>query len=165
MTINSPEEYVAGIWDWSVLDGCFDHTRIKPTDIDGHVERKGHALYMETKRPGAKVPDGQLIQARNLARTGYATTFIIWGLPGKPEKIKIINSKIETDIQDCDLPRLRKLVHQWFEHADSEPMPPRVRFGLDIHPTTPRRKKSTLDVLLPGFDNQLPLPLKPKGDE
>jgi hypothetical protein len=41
MTINKLDAYVAGLWDWVCLDGCFGDTKIRPTDIDGLVERRG----------------------------------------------------------------------------------------------------------------------------
>ncbi len=39
MTIRSKEVFLQGLWDWAVLDGCFGNTRIRPTDVDGLIER------------------------------------------------------------------------------------------------------------------------------
>ena len=51
MTINDPVKFCAGLWDWGILNGCFGDTLIKPTDIDGFVERNGKFLFFETKSP------------------------------------------------------------------------------------------------------------------
>lgn len=39
MTIHGSDRFLAGAWDWTVLDGCFGNTQIRPTDVDGMIER------------------------------------------------------------------------------------------------------------------------------
>jgi hypothetical protein len=56
--IRNMSQYDRGIWDWSILDGCFGDTKISPTDIDGCIERKGRKLFLETKTPGNPIPYG-----------------------------------------------------------------------------------------------------------
>ena len=34
MTINDPEAFCAGLWDWAILDGCFGDTAIMPSRGD-----------------------------------------------------------------------------------------------------------------------------------
>lgn len=78
MTINNPELYLKGIWDWKFLDSCFGQTKIKITDIDGMVERNGFFLILETKMAGVSIPQGQKILFRNFSNNGNHI-LVIWG--------------------------------------------------------------------------------------
>jgi hypothetical protein len=118
MTINNPEQFCKSLWDWGCLDGCFGQTRIKPTDIDGFVERKGHFLLFETKLPGADIPEGQWITFNQLLKTGKFSIIIVWGKPGIPEEIKVLTGKHERNYKDIDLLKLRDVVSSWFKWAN-----------------------------------------------
>lgn len=117
MTINNPEAYCKGIWDWGILRGCFGATRIEPTDIDGHVERNGLFLWLETKRSGASIPEGQLITFKKLADRGD-TIMIIWGDTNKPEELLIIYPGGEQRRIHADIEVLRERVSAWFNWAN-----------------------------------------------
>lgn len=120
MTINDPNGFVAGLWDWQILDGCFGDTHIKPTDCEGLVERNSRFLYLETKRPGASIPEGQERMFENMRLTGLFTVFVIWGIRNKPEKIKVYTRHQANEVEPCDLDRLRSLVSRWFSYADNQ---------------------------------------------
>lgn len=123
MTINNPEEYLSNIWDWSILRGCFGETRIEPTDIDGFVERNGKFLAIETKSPGVEIKTGQMITFKRLIDTGCFTVALVWGEPGKPEKITLMTSQTTLEYDHANLEQLRKIVSQWFKYANQTPMP------------------------------------------
>jgi hypothetical protein len=118
MTINDPIKYCAGLWDWGILDGCFGDTKIKPTDIDGFVERKGKFLWLETKAPGADIPEGQQLTFAALARIKLFTIFIIWGSKDAPQEIQVMGHWGRSKKLPCTLGRLRDFVSRWFKWVD-----------------------------------------------
>lgn len=118
MTINNAETFVKSLWDWSCLDGCFGDTKIKPTDIDGFVERNNLFLIIETKLLGVQIPHGQMITFDRLIKTGYFTIFIVWGNPGKPEEMMII-TRHGSGTKKANLETFRNDVKRWFAHADA----------------------------------------------
>jgi hypothetical protein len=118
MTINDPERYCAGLWDWAILDGCFGETKIKPTDVDGFVERKGKFLWLETKAPGAEVPYGQQLTFNALIKTGIFTVFIIWGTTNAPQEIQIMTYLGKCRKEMCSLEKLRDLTSRWYRWVD-----------------------------------------------
>lgn len=120
MTIENISEYLRNLWDWSVLDGCFGDTKIKPTDIDGFIERNGKFLAIETKSPGVDLNVGQLISFKSLVRTGYFTVAIVWGNPGRPTRITLMTRKATLEYRNADLAKLRWIVSRWFSYADGE---------------------------------------------
>jgi len=124
MTINNPEAFMGGVWDWAILDGCFGATKIKPTDIDGCVERHGKVLYMETKRPGANVHDAQKYLHRAWVRKGDSV-LIIWGEQNKPQHIQVLSPRYPPPegktYKFASVEKLRELVAAWFKKVDGSP--------------------------------------------
>ena len=92
---------------------------IKPTDIDGLVERKGKFLFIETKRNGVAIPTGQEIMYNGLINTGAFTVLVIWGDNGDPKRIRLITSKVQKIYENTNLDQLRDIVSQWYEYADN----------------------------------------------
>jgi len=122
MTINNAELYMAGVWDWGLLDGCFGMTRIKPTDIDGLIERNGKCLFLETKRPGVCVPMGQAITHKALVSSGHSV-LIIWGHTNAPSKLKLLTPSVTRTYESADLQTLRGIVQKWFTWANKQTHP------------------------------------------
>lgn len=120
MTINNPELYIATLWDWACMNGCFGNTRIRPTDVDGMVERNGYFLFIETKKPGAKMPYGQELSYKNLVKRGRITFFVVWGMPAKPELVQVYTTHGNLPPQKCDLAGLRYLVSLWYQKANAK---------------------------------------------
>lgn len=119
MTINNPDKYLAGIWDWAILDGCFGETRIKPTDIDGMVERNGNFLFLETKAPGVPLPQGQEISFKRLAEHPDTVVMVVWGEQNKPMQLKVYSRKHpDGKTIDADSDTFRRFVRIWYERAD-----------------------------------------------
>lgn len=119
MTIHSAQAFVAGLWDWACLDGCFGQTRIAVSDMDGYIERNGKLLMLETKQAGVTIPLGQKIAFQNLARTGIVTTFVVWGASGRPEQVQAFYSErpLGSAVVTCDMDKLRRLVSTWYQEA------------------------------------------------
>ena len=133
MTINNAELFMAGFWDWGCLDGCFGETKIKPTDIDGFVERNGRFLIFETKKPNADIPMGQQITFDRLIELGVVTVVIIWGLKNKPERIRLLTSRILIDYPNADMETLQHITRKWFEWADKQTPAPMFTEGDNKH--------------------------------
>ncbi len=121
MTINNPALFEKGFWDWSILDGCFGNTRIRPSDVDGMVERNGEFLAIETKGPGAPLPTGQFWMYCALAERPGMTVLILWGHPGRPEEMMVMDSYSTPKRIPCTLEDVREFVRNWFYIADSKP--------------------------------------------
>lgn len=117
MTINNIEAFLNGLWDWGILDGCFGG-RIKPTDIDGMVERNGLFLVLEAKSPGTHIPTGQALTFEAMRRKGDTTIFIVWGETDNPGEIQIWTRHKIHDKQKCDLALLRLCCKRWYDFAN-----------------------------------------------
>jgi len=118
MTIHNQTAYIANLWDWGFLDGCFGHTRIKITDLDGLVERNRHFLFIEAKSPGKEVPLGQRILFDHLIENEANTVLVIWGEPNKPMYAQIWGS----DPFSADVDTLQRIVSDWFRMANGQPL-------------------------------------------
>lgn len=121
MTIRNLDNYVAALWDWSCLDGCFTG-KISVSDVDGEINRGLQFLRLETKSTGAPIPTGQRITFENLAKTGHHTVFVIWGTRNEPQHIRVIannNGKVVTrEYPNANMNLLQSLVKRWFVWAD-----------------------------------------------
>ena len=120
MTIENMDKYLESQWDWSVLDGCFGETRIKPTDIDGLVERNGQFLLIEAKLPGAKLKMGQRLTLEALHKTGIFTIACIWGKCPEVDQM-VVHDPGDTmwrPVYEADTQVFALVVSRWFEWAD-----------------------------------------------
>lgn len=119
--IRNQASYDRGVWDWSILNGCFgEGSKISPTDIDGCIERKGRKLYLETKQPGAPVPAGQFGTLKSCVDVDGNDLIIIWGTDKKIERIEVY-TPWETVIYDpADVQKLRWLVADWYARVDGQ---------------------------------------------
>lgn len=117
MSINSPEAFCASLWDWACLEGCFGG-KIRPSDIDGCVERNGHFLFLETKLPEARVPMGQSILLERLAKNPMNTVIFIWGKSGDPKKMKLIWRDTVKVEENANIDKLRYWCRCWFKYAN-----------------------------------------------
>ncbi|HPU62135.1 MAG TPA: hypothetical protein PK300_08395 [Bacillota bacterium] len=132
MTINNINAFMSGLWDWSILDGCFGNTKIKVTDIDGMVERNGNILMLEAKGPNVPVTTGQRIMFENIRYNPAITILVVWGNPGNPTHIMQYNSSGVTNRCECDLNAFRAIVAEWYDRADKSPspfLPKRLEYG------------------------------------
>lgn len=124
MTIHDLDAYMKSLPDWSMLDGCFGHTRIRPTDIDGLVERHGAFLMLEHKSTlDAQVKLAQDITFRAFARQGN-TVIVFWTQDGdrNVHRLRVYGSAAEpVDYDHATLDDLRGWVAGWFDFVnDSE---------------------------------------------
>lgn len=113
MTIQNPEKFVAGLWDWGMLDPCFPG-KIKVTDIDGLVERKGHFLVLETKSPGVTIPLGQEIMFKRLQQSRMFTVVVVWGKTNQPQEMQIFYPNgLTSEKKPADMEMFKKVVSWW----------------------------------------------------
>lgn len=121
MTINDLDAFVHSLPDWSILNGCFGTTRIRPTDIDGCVERRGTCLFLEHKGPGGKVGGAQDGLFRALAAQGNAV--IVYWTGTSLEDVTDVRVYWKDTVYNraADLESFKGLVTRWFLRANSEP--------------------------------------------
>jgi len=121
MTINNIKAFIASLWDWSVLDGCFGSPSMRPTDIDGIIEASGHFLMIETKSPGKEIPEGQRIMFDKLmenTENNHFTVLLAWGRPGLPVKMQ----KWPDEPYKVDLGEMRRFVKNWYVFSRHNPI-------------------------------------------
>lgn len=119
MTINNPQEFVDSVWDWGFLDDAFAPTKIKVTDGDGIVERRGHFLLFETKKKGVEIPDGQQYLFDAWVAAGNHA-MIIWGRQSEKRfNIKWLYQRGELMLMDKTLDDIKSIVRKWFQWANS----------------------------------------------
>lgn len=123
MTIHNKEAFVEGLWDWAVLDGCFGATKIRPTDVDGLIERHGCFLFLEAKPCGGTLTQGQSITFHALSRQPRTWVIVLYGDPQAQRVVRITrfaNGKMQ-DETNPSLDRLRAMVLHWYEWAEAQP--------------------------------------------
>lgn len=114
--IRSPESFEHSWWDWTQFNDCFSPTQIRITDVDGLVERHGHFLLIETKRPGVEVPRGQSILFDAIRKNPRWHILIIWGETDCPQSWQVWGKKkwsMTGTTKD-----LHALIRRWFHYAD-----------------------------------------------
>ena len=116
MTIQDRDKYRDAAWDWDILDGCFGKGKIRPSDIDGVVERNGHFLFLEAKPQGKELGTGQRILFERLAAKPDITVLVLWGEKEQPEEMWIVGF----DKQPCTLEDVRHYCRRWFAFANRE---------------------------------------------
>lgn len=115
--IRNEKYYHDSWWDWTPYNQCFDGTKIRITDVDGLVERKGHFLLIETKRPGVDIPSGQRILFDRLKEQPRWNILVIWGETNCPQTYQLWGySTIYRGNQSDIIQVLRR----WFRHANGE---------------------------------------------
>ena len=145
--IRSMAQYDRGIWDWSILDGCFGNTKISPTDIDGCIERRGHKLFIETKLPGVKLPFGQELTLYSLVNDGH-TVLVVWGENDTPQRMKIITPFEDGEEKPTDLEGFRSVVRNWFRMAEDTANNHQVEPARMARAFWRRRGKAYCDIMM-----------------
>lgn len=118
MTIRDIDKFIDSLQDWAILDGCFGQTRIKPSDIDGFVERRGRCLFLEGKGLTASLPTGQAIAFSTLAKQGN-TVIVFWGKDHEISRMQVMTqSDPSGTVKPSSLEGLRGAVKAWYEEAN-----------------------------------------------
>lgn len=96
------------------MEGCFSG-KIRPSDIDGVVERRGHFLILEKKPCGYVFRGGQSILYEALAALPKFTILI---LRGKGQAVSTMQEwgKEETS---CTWENVCVFCRKWFQNANS----------------------------------------------
>ena len=130
------DAYRDAAWDWSIFNGCFGG-KIRPSDIDGVVERKGHFLFLEAKAKRGRMGVGQEILLRRLSGLPRCVVLVMYGDNDNPESMQLIRGGNVERRQPCDLDIVRMFVEAWYDAADSQPeglpTPDEVREALPDH--------------------------------
>lgn len=120
--LRSRDAYRDAAWDWSVLSGCFGNG-IKPSDIDGMVERHGYFLFLEAKPVGGRMSGGQQIALRLLSKKPLVSVVVFCGdrsaVPPLVTEVALIIGGEVYAIAPADLEFLRRVVWHWYQSADA----------------------------------------------
>ncbi len=116
MNIRNVGIFQGSFWDWSPFNDCFEGS-IRISDIDGVVERKGHFLYIETKKAGTPITTGQRIMHDAWIKKGDSV-LVIWGEHNQPQAAEIRWPGGRRGFNPCDQNRLRWIFQRWFEQAN-----------------------------------------------
>lgn len=102
-------------WDW--MRGCFPRG-IMPTDVDGMVEIRGSVLFIEQKRPGASLSNGQRIALKTLAAKDRTTVLCLRStLDGAYECI-VFDGTPPTGWRHCTREQVQAWLSHWAETAE-----------------------------------------------
>lgn len=123
--LRNSRNFQNSFWDWTPLNVCFvtargQETKIRISDVDGEVERNGHFLVIETKRPNEALGIGQQRQLSAKVRRGD-TVLLLVGNPNEPEAMWFCrpNSERRELIKPCDMSDIVRYVKGWFLWADA----------------------------------------------
>lgn len=119
MTVKNLDRFIESLPDWAILDGCFGGA-IKPTDIDGCVERGGLCLFLEHKLPGAPLKRAQEITFQALATQGN-TVIVFWGQAkdgSDVAQMRLFHGNDAGSIKPATLDDVRRVARWWFWRAD-----------------------------------------------
>ncbi len=122
--INNPEHYLEGVWDWDIVS--LPH-KLRPSDIDGIIERNGKFIVIETKHPRCRqIPKGQFITLKRLHDTGLFTIVVLYGENSCPTEMDIWYPKDSvfgtwgqtTGRKECTKEDVQRLVDWWLKNAN-----------------------------------------------
>jgi hypothetical protein len=113
MSLRDPEKYRDAAWDYSIFNDCFPGTKIRPSDIDFIVERKGHVLVIEFKPALDCLKDGQRYTLECLSRIPKFVVLFVIGEKNKP--VAYWHVPNWTNKVDIDLETLKTQMRKWFE--------------------------------------------------
>lgn len=120
--IRSVEKFRQAFWEWAPYNSCFisaegQATGIRISDIDGHVERNGHFLWIETSEK-QDISIGQMRSIKRRAARGD-TVVILQGKPNAPEFIQIFRPYEENSRRYvCDAKMVAVFFRGWMLWAE-----------------------------------------------
>lgn len=119
MTIRSLTAFTDAVWDWSMLDGCFGNSHIRPSDVDGEVECNGQFLVLEGKGLNGTISDGQARTIEAKRRQGNFTTIVFWGQPRclQVERMRVVTFWDAGKVVEATSEDLRRVVADWYRFA------------------------------------------------
>ena len=108
------------LWDWEFLNECWGG-RIRPTDVDGVVERNGYFLFLEGKPAGGEITKGQEILFKKLTENfKSASVLILFGEPGFPQEFERIQNGRISPRKKCNRERIQTICKAWYNAVDSK---------------------------------------------
>jgi hypothetical protein len=138
VTIRNLYRFTNALWDWGVLNDCFDHG-CRVSDIDGQVERRSEFLILEAKGPGVSISSGLARTLNRYLELGHHTPVILYGESGHYRQCCLYCGNPTTFEKDppaptqlqiwphdaipCDLRTVQEFVRAWFTFADDQPTP------------------------------------------
>ena len=116
--------YMKQLPNWAVFNECFEPTKIKITDLDGLVERKGHFLYFEVKQNKKDIPTGQQILFKQLTKNAPHISVLLLYAHNVSEEMDIQEyavfrgGKMTQNWKPTNTQEMKGFVRQWFQRAN-----------------------------------------------
>lgn len=116
--------YYEQLPNWDDLIACLPRD-IRPTDVDGMVEINGHVLFLEEKRPGVMLHEGQRRALWSLSGRDNITTMFF-----RPRQALQPTTDLECLVFGNGPPQgwqprsrewLKDWLAEWAAHADNNP--------------------------------------------
>lgn len=114
MTIRNLNAYRDGAWDWGFLDECFAPTRVRPSDVDGIVERRGRFLVIEAKPNEGRMTKGQALTLDAFSREPNFQVLVIYGEPNQP----VAMQHWPQPAKAADAADIKRFVSSWWQYAN-----------------------------------------------
>jgi len=113
--IRDRNTFAERLWDWEFLNDALPG-KIRPMDIDGIIERNGYFLILEGKPLNATIKTGQRITLKQLAKRERFSVLILYGEPGEPQKMKLLD--YHGNAIECDKEDVKELVKKWVNRVN-----------------------------------------------
>ena len=118
--IRDREKFAERLWDWGFLNECWGG-KIRPSDIDGIVERNGYFLILEGKPANQEPNKGQQILLQMLTKKiETCTALILYGEPGDPKFYRRVSNGNICDKKPCGKRDIIAICKAWFNAVDSK---------------------------------------------
>jgi hypothetical protein len=123
--IRNSEKFINGFWDWTPFNECFFDKNnadigIRISDLDGHVERNGHFVWIEATEKQTLTP-GQWRSLEHRIVRGD-TALILYGEPNQPREAKVWRphqAHQGLPIQPCTIERIKYFLRGWMLWAEA----------------------------------------------
>lgn len=120
--INNRQYALDAMWNWEPFNACFGGTKIRISDLDGIVERRGEFLVLEGKQCFAHIPTGQQRMFDALVEKGF-TVLILYGAPLMKLGLADIVTHMQVwpnPMQEAKLRDAVAFVREWFDRANQK---------------------------------------------
>lgn len=105
---------------WDSINECFPGN-IRPTDLDGVVERNGHVLFIEGKSLGTSIPTGQRLLFKALSSKPDQMVVVL--RPGVRTELQMLvfrHGESRDGFQDITKSDLHGFLNNWFDIAERQ---------------------------------------------
>lgn len=113
--------YIERLPWWDDLIDCFPG-KVMPTDIDAVVEMNGHFLFLEEKRAGNTMPEGQARLFRELSKLAPVAVICFRPVAGESGDMEVLHldGGRRNGWERCSRDELRRRLREWSREVAPE---------------------------------------------